>query len=156
MRCGFTLVELVVTVLVLGIITAIATSRMVSIQDDSRHLVVAQQLEKIASAAERFRAANGRWPADALHGVLPSELKDYLWRSDFSPTPIGGTYDWNGPESTSPACGPAVQPKPGEPLSLADMLAIDERLDDGNLGTGRVRRLTVSGRQALHIVLELQ
>lgn len=69
-RSGFTLVELVIVVLVLGIITAVAAPRMFDTAGDARISATRQSLSVLRSAIELSRAENGAYPADPLQTTL--------------------------------------------------------------------------------------
>lgn len=64
-RCGFTLVELVIVVLVLGIITAVAAPRMFNTANDARDSSTRHSLVVLRDAIELYRAQNGNYPAAA-------------------------------------------------------------------------------------------
>lgn len=64
-RSGFTLVELVIVVLVLGIITAVAAPRMFDTANDARDSATRQSLAVLRNAIELHRAQNGAYPTAA-------------------------------------------------------------------------------------------
>jgi len=64
-RRGFTLVELVVVVLVLGIIASVAAPKMFDTASDARQNATIQSLAVIRDSIELYRAQNGAYPGDA-------------------------------------------------------------------------------------------
>ena len=64
-RKGFTLVELVVVILVLGIIAAIAAPKMFDTADDARTNSAISSVVIIRDAIELYRAQNGEFPGNA-------------------------------------------------------------------------------------------
>ena len=64
-RSGFTLVELVVVVLVLGIIASVATPKMFDTAGDARQNGTIQSLSVLRDAIELHKAQNGTYPGDA-------------------------------------------------------------------------------------------
>ena len=64
-RTGFTLVELVVVILVLGIIAAIAVPKLFDTTGDARTNSAMQSLAIIRDAIEMYKAQNGTYPGDA-------------------------------------------------------------------------------------------
>lgn len=61
-RKGFTLVELVVVVLVIGIIAAIAAPKMFDTANDARLNSTVQSLTILRDSIELYRASNGSYP----------------------------------------------------------------------------------------------
>ena len=64
-RRGFTLVELVIVILLLGIIAAIAAPKMFDTATDARTNSTRQSLAVLRTAIELYRAQNGVLPGDA-------------------------------------------------------------------------------------------
>ena len=62
---GFTLVELVIVVLVLGIITAVAAPKMFDTANDARDSATRQSLTVLRDSIELHRAQNGAYPTAA-------------------------------------------------------------------------------------------
>ncbi len=73
-RNGFTLVELVVVILVLGIIAAIATPKLFDTAGDARINSTKQSLAVLRDSIELYRSTNGSFPADktAIETMLKS------------------------------------------------------------------------------------
>src|SRR5687768_14790624 len=84
-RRGFTLVELVVVVMILGILAAVAAPRMFRSTNDAKQSSARQSLAVIRNAIELYEADNGTYPPAA---TLPASLKQYL-RSPFPACPVG-------------------------------------------------------------------
>lgn len=73
-RSAFTLVELVVVILVLGIIAAIATPKLFDTAGDARINSTKQSLAVLRNSIELYRSTNGSFPADktAIETMLKS------------------------------------------------------------------------------------
>lgn len=80
---GFTLIELVVVVLILGIIAAVAAPKMFNTTNDARMNATRQSLVVLRDAIELHREKNGSYPTTAaiktalqpfLKGPFPSVL----------------------------------------------------------------------------------
>jgi general secretion pathway protein G len=63
MKKGFTLIEILVTVIIIAILTAIAVVSYTSINRRSRDVKRKSALEKVRQALEMYRSDNGFYPA---------------------------------------------------------------------------------------------
>ncbi len=74
-RRGFTLVELVIVVLVIGILTAVAAPKMMNTASNARVSGTKQSLFVLRDAVELYRAQNGSYPTlvnlPTASGLLP-------------------------------------------------------------------------------------
>ena len=74
-RAGFSLVELVVVVLIMGILTAVAAPRMFDTSNKAKDAATRASLTTCRDAIELYKAANGAYPPAA---TLPAALRPYL------------------------------------------------------------------------------
>lgn len=78
-RHAFTLIELVVVVLVIGILAAVATPRMSDLTRDAKDSSLRQSLETLRDAIEFYRFHNKAYPGGAgTEASLKADLKAYL------------------------------------------------------------------------------
>ena len=80
MRRGFTLIELVVVILVLGILAGVAAPKMFSTSDQATDNGIRQSLRIVREGIEIFQAANaGRLPgADGNATTFKNEIAPYV------------------------------------------------------------------------------
>lgn len=102
---GFTLVEIMIVVLIIGILMAIAVPNFVQARSSSRRSTCVASLKQIDSAKEQCAMDNKMNSGDA---VTAAQLSPTYIR--VMPTcPGGGTYTLNA-IGTSPACSLAAAP----------------------------------------------
>ncbi len=70
---GFTLVELMVVVVIIGILAAIAVPQFTGMKEKAENAAEEANLRIIDSAIEMYYAENGDWPND-----LTSDLEPYI------------------------------------------------------------------------------
>lgn len=89
-RGGFSLIELLMAVSIVGILAGLAIPNLTSMTYRARATEVAADLEVVRVATVSFNGDAHTWPADAAAGVVPPELVDYL--------PSGFSFQGNGYE----------------------------------------------------------
>jgi general secretion pathway protein G len=89
-RSGFTLIELVVVVLILGIIAAIAAPKMFNVAGDARLNSTKQSLQVVRDAIELYYSQNNAYPPATDDATFKTALKPYI-RGKFPSSPIGNT-----------------------------------------------------------------
>ena len=78
---GFTLVELMVVIVILGLLAGMAMPKLMSYFGDSRAKAARLELEIIAAALEEYKLDTGRYPSteDGLESLLqaPEEIRGW-------------------------------------------------------------------------------
>lgn len=78
-RCGFTLIELVVVVLILGIVAAVASPSMFDAASDARDNAAHSSLAVLRETIQLYRAQTGSFPGDGgTEADLKSDLDSYI------------------------------------------------------------------------------
>ena len=96
-RRGFTLVEIMIVVLIIGILLAIAIPNFVRARNTSRGKACQANLKQIDSATEQYLMDNRTTTYPALTALTPNYIKT-------TPVcPSGGTYTM-GSASANPTC----------------------------------------------------
>ena len=132
-RRGFTLVEIMVTVAIIGLLAAIAIPTAVRVQRRARDARFVSDARVFAQAFETYAMEHGVWPTDANRSVVPTgmsgELRDQMWSGRNS---LGGLWDWDYKQNGYTAAISTVEVTPDD----NEMRVIDAMFDDGDLATG--------------------
>lgn len=105
MRRGFTLVELLIVIIIIGVIAAIAIPSFASRTLAARESALRSNLKQVRGAIERFRADTGLWPA-VLGDLLRSNAPANGLNNGGQPKPIAaGSFR-----------GPYLHVIPGSPI----------------------------------------
>jgi len=105
-QAGFTLLELLIVVIILGLLAALVGPRLFGTLDKAKHQIAKTQIELFASGLDMFRLDLGRYPTtdEGLEALV---------------NPPEGLERWNGPYleklvSQDPWGRPYVYTSPGE------------------------------------------
>jgi prepilin-type N-terminal cleavage/methylation domain-containing protein len=103
LRRGFTLVEMMVVVVVIGLLAGIVTLKYIDLSRTAYAAKVVGEFTTVRLAAYNYEADhNNQWPAEVGAGVTPPEMIPYL-PDGFSFITPSYTLDWdNRSPSTDP------------------------------------------------------
>ena len=92
-RRGFTFIEILIVLIVMGILAAIAITRYVDLKHRALSARATSDLEAVRYAAYSAMYQNGDWPPDAPAGALPPAMTPHLG-AGFSFSRPEYTLDW--------------------------------------------------------------
>lgn len=134
---AFTLIELVIVVVIIGILAAIGAVRLVSGAERSRIMADRASLAAIERSLLTYQGEQGEFPPDRNQGEFPEELAGYLSKESWLQGPrLGGLWDWNYSGNPAVPHCLALWGTTGDRTAL-EML--DGAADDGDLGSGLLR-----------------
>jgi len=87
-RTAFTLIELVVVIMILGILAGVAAPKMFQTSQTASENGLRQTLSVIRNAIELYAANEGSYPT-ATGGDLMADLRPYLQGNTFPISPVG-------------------------------------------------------------------
>lgn len=138
-KTGFTLIELMITVSIIGLLAVLALPRMLEAGNRTKARRFAREIQAAGHAFVRYSFDHGDYPADRTPAQMPEGMAGYLSRFPWTETTlIGGQWDWDNGQFGTRAGVSVYRPEWNDDR-MAD---IDEVLDDGNLATGHFRRRT--------------
>ena len=149
---GFTLLEVIIVVVIVGVLAAIVIAEFVDAAQDVERTAFIESGHTFVTAAARYHLDTGSYPS-APPGVVPAGLENYVRAEQFlGPTPIGGVWDTSVNAFGVTASMGVFYAGPHPNRNDAYMQEIDALIDDGDLSTGMFRKM--SNQQYFFVVEE--
>ena len=137
-KSGFTLVEIMVVVVIIGLLAAIAIPAIARARESSQNARLANDLRVYAGAIETFTTETGIYPEDSTSGAIPTGMGPYIKSGKWTEGPsIGGVWDV---EKDSYGVSSAIGVH-GFTVTVEQLEDFDRKYDDDNLTSGNYRRL---------------
>jgi len=132
-KAAFTLVEIMVVVVIIGLLAALAIPALQRAQSAAKTSRFISDLRTFVQSFEQYALENGTWPPNVGSGAVPANMTTALhiavWTSRNT---LGGRWNWDRNYAGNSAAVSTV----GGTLTDAEMEDIDAQIDDGDLSTG--------------------
>ena len=135
---GFTLIELTIVVLILGILAALVIPKFTMASEGATKATFESQLRDLTQAETLYFADHGDLPAQAARDRVPSVLLEHMKRKDQFPleTPLGGF--WHiGEFNDINKHGVGVWWPSDQIDTQGNISVVDASIDDGDPSAGR-------------------
>jgi prepilin-type N-terminal cleavage/methylation domain-containing protein len=155
-RPGFTLVEVAIVAVVIGLLATMAIPSFMNQRERAGISVVASDLRTFGSAFQQYFADHGDFPKKRLTNNSELKgLKGYIVADQWlSPTPLGGKYEWRYRDHIKGEWITGIALKSAKNAKLrgraVSPIVLDREMDDGNLNTGKLRK--GQGNSLLYVV----
>jgi prepilin-type N-terminal cleavage/methylation domain-containing protein len=134
---GFTLVEIMVVVCIIGFIALMAFPAIMMSRQSAKNARFINDLRQTGAIFEQHALETGYYPDDTGPGELPTGMETDLRPVHFDQaTPLGGQWEWDFDSYGVTAAVSVV----GVDATETDMIKIDQRIDDGDLSSGMFRQ----------------
>lgn len=142
---GFTLVEIMIVVVIIGLLAALALPAFKRVQRSAVSKRYLNDMRVIREGAERYAMEIGTFPPNGT-ASLHTALQGYVPPAMFTAkTPLGGVWDWDYQQNGFTAAVSVYQ------FTALDeqLIDIDRTIDDGNLNSGLFRK---DGSKVIYVV----
>jgi prepilin-type N-terminal cleavage/methylation domain-containing protein len=140
MRRAFTLIEILIVVLILGVLASLVIPRFIDVTGEAQRTAFVNNGRIFSAAAKRYELDYGVYPASKA-GALPDGFGDYIQSNKWmAATPIGGEWEARANKGGVTSAIGIHYSKGSSDHDPATMQLIDQMADDGDLDTGAFQR----------------
>ena len=152
MATGFTLIEILIVVVILGILASVVMAQISGLHEDAEQAAFISSGQIFQEAAYRFYLDTGAYPEKRASGKLPDGFGYYITSQQWvGGTPIGGLWDMAADQyGFTSSLGIHFKNGSGPRKDDAYMQQIDAAIDDGDLSTGIFQKV---GGKRYHFVI---
>jgi general secretion pathway protein G len=136
---GFTIAEVLIVCAIIGMLASIAIPNFIEARTAAQNARFKSNMRVASDIFSMYTLAESKYPPDSTPGRIPLGMTEYLSRFPWEEaTAIGGHWDWDYRQLQFGCKAGVSVHKPSR--TDDQMLAIDRKIDDGNLYTGHFRK----------------
>lgn len=136
---GFTLIEILVAIVIIGILASIAVPFFRQYLRNARSATFSNDIRTLANAGAQYALESGTWVNDSSTGQFPPELVGYFSKKKFElGSSLGGRWDFERDDLGGFRSAVGVH---GPTATDEIFLIVDKQIDDGDLTSGRFQKL---------------
>jgi len=100
-RAGFTLIELMVVIVILGLLAAVVVPKFIGATDDAKVAAAKTQVHAFRMALDMYKLKFGNYPktAEGLESLINNPKQNFLQEERIPPDPWGNPYQYSCPGS---------------------------------------------------------
>jgi len=125
---GFTLVEIMIVVVIIGILSALAMAALTRTRERALASRITNDLRQFRTAFASYSFQHNGWPPATSAGSIPAGMEGFLNPAYLNTAEPGGAYSWSG--ATGRILFTTLS------ANARVMRMVDESLDDGDIGAG--------------------
>ncbi len=98
-QAGFTLIELMVVIVILGLLAAVVVPRFIGATDDAKVAAAKTQVHAFRMALDMYKLKFGNYPktSEGLQALINNPKQNFLQEENIPPDPWGNPYQYTAP-----------------------------------------------------------
>ena len=143
-RTGFTLVEVMIVVAIIGLLAAMGIPSFMKARAESKAATMTRAMKVLSEAILIHAMETGTFPVDTATATVPVGMSADDFEVDWTePTQLRGFWDYDAAIAECFNCGAAISIfGAGQDPNSPSFLAVDRMIDDGDLTAGDFRAST--------------
>jgi len=151
---GFTLVEIMVVVTIIGILATLAIPALAQVRLRTQATTFMNDARVFAEAFQRYAQENGSFPRNQRgRDRFPPGMEGYISEADWTRvTPLGGRYSWDDRRRARRSSHRGAIEVIRGTMKMRELRQLDAWMDDGDITTGVIQ--VRSGGRRVYYMLE--
>lgn len=132
-----------IVVAIISLLALVVIPNLYRARNEARISNYLNTVRLYADYAELYAMEQSAYPPDSFPGLVPDKFAEYMKVNISTTSPLGGLWDWEnwlGSPHNGVEVGISVISTAGNPVDWNLAQLVDNKVDDGNLNTGRYRK----------------